>query len=61
MKRYAFRKYTICEYANNNIASKRVTKKAEFIYEGTNRKSVYKNNIFQDIHVYSLIKEDFNI
>ena len=51
----------VCEYEDNNIASKRVMEKAGFIYEGTNRRSVYKNNRFKDIHVYSLIKEDISI
>jgi len=41
----------------NNIGSRRVLEKSGFELEGTLRKSVYKNNIYLDSCIYSIIKK----
>jgi RimJ/RimL family protein N-acetyltransferase len=44
-----------------NEASKKVLKKNGFVLEGTQRKSVFKENIFVDHYIFGLLKEDFKI
>ena len=41
----------------NNIGSKRVLEKSGFELEGILRKSVYKNNLYLDSCIYSIIKK----
>lgn len=41
----------------NNIGSRRVLEKSGFELEGILRKSVYKNNIYLDSYIYSIIKK----
>ena len=44
-----------------NEASRRVLEKTGFVLEGTQRKSVFKENKFVDHYIYGLLKEDFKI
>ena len=47
-------------YRNKNIASGRVMEKAGMKYEGTLREARYRNGIFLDRHMYSVIKKDID-
>lgn len=47
----------ILEY---NIASQRLFEKCGFILEGKKRKSIYKNNKYNDVRIYSLLKDEYN-
>ena len=40
-----------------NKASCRVLEKAGFVFEGTLRKNAFKNGVFEDMQMYSLLKE----
>lgn len=42
-----------------NEASRKVLEKSGFVLEGTQRKSVFKENKFTDHYIYGLLKEDF--
>lgn len=45
----------VCRYRDNNISSKRVLEKSNFIYEGTERCSRYRNDHFYDTLLLKLI------
>ena len=57
---YDFNRITANVFEGNE-ASKRVLEKAGFVLEGTQRKSVFKENKFVDHYIYGLLKEDFKI
>lgn len=42
-----------------NEASRKILEKTGFVLEGTQRKSVFKNNRFVNHYIYGLLKEDF--
>ena len=43
----------------SNKRAQAVYEKCGFIYEGTKRKCVYKNGKFEDMMIYSVLKEDY--
>ena len=63
--KYIFSNYNFNRLTANvfegNKASVRVLEKTGFVLEGTNRKSVFKENKFVDHYTYGLLKEDFKI
>lgn len=44
---------------SNNTRAQHIYEKNGFIYEGTKRKSVFKNGDFVDMKIYSILKEDY--
>jgi ribosomal-protein-alanine N-acetyltransferase len=42
---------------SNNEASKKVLKKCGFLHEATLKESIFKNNIYFDEHIYSVLKQ----
>lgn len=57
--RFEFNRLTANVF-DGNEASKKVLEKSGFILEGTQRKSVFKENKFVDQFIYGLLKEEFN-
>ena len=45
---------------DSNIRAQRLYEKCGFIKEGTKRKAKFKNGVFSDMHIYSIIKEDYH-
>ena len=42
-----------------NIPSQKLFQKCGFVLEGTKRKCIYKNNKFNDLYMYGILKEEF--
>lgn len=63
--KYLFTNYNFNRLTANvfegNEASRKVLEKAYFVLEGTQRKSVFKENKFVNHYIYGLLKEDFII
>lgn len=63
MCKIAFKKYALERiYAQpfaDNLASRSVLEKCGFTLEGIMRSSVYKNGVFKDSCMYSLLREEF--
>lgn len=57
--RFEFNRLTANVF-DGNEASKKVLEKSGFVLEGTQRKSVFKENKFVDQFIYGLLKEEFN-
>ncbi len=49
----------IANVFEGNEASRKILEKTGFVLEGTQRKSVFKNNRFVNHYIYGLLKEDF--
>ncbi len=62
---YVFRNYDVmrifAEPFARNTGSRKVLEKAGFELEGILKKSVFKNNIFEDSCMYAILNESYNI
>ncbi|UCE01895.1 MAG: GNAT family N-acetyltransferase [Candidatus Latescibacterota bacterium] len=63
MTEYAFRHFDLARlYANvfeGNPASERVLEKVGYVYEGTMRQAVFKENRLRDQKIYAILRADF--
>lgn len=57
-KKYDLNKLTL-EVLSNNLVAKNLYKKLGFIWEGTKRKEIYKNGLYIDSEIMSMLREEY--
>ncbi len=57
-EKYDLNKITL-EVLSTNLVAKNLYKKLGFIWEGTKRKEIYKNGLYIDSEIMSMLREEY--